>query len=198
MLLSILLSCLGAETSKSNETLVETEYITEYCTGIDQQSDVNQSIDQQCATLKDHQICDFDAIDENGNTVILSDYYGQPIVLDVSAMWCGPCIIAAGEMQSKADQVPGVQFITILIENTQGEPPSGEDIKKWISDYGIITEPVWGSSRSIISSDPTDMKNHLFLAGWPSFYFINSDGKLVEYVRGYNSETILEKARSLN
>ena len=30
---------------------------------------------QQCATLKDHQICDFYAIDETGAEVYLSDLY---------------------------------------------------------------------------------------------------------------------------
>jgi len=152
---------------------------------------------QQCATLKDHEICDFYAIDETGEEVYLSDLYGQPIVLDLSAGWCGPCIAAAGEMQSKAEQLPDVTFLTLLIEDSQGQVPDSSDISQWEEDHGITSAPVWGSSRDLLSQDPLEMKDHLFLTGWPTFYFIDSEGKLQESLRGYDANTILQKASEL-
>mgnify|MGYP001253543831 CR=1 FL=1 len=151
-----------------------------------------------CATLKGRQICDFPAINEVGEEVALSDLYGEPIVLDLSAMWCGPCVIAGNAMQQKADILPGVTFLTVLIENTSGEPPQAYDVDSWKTSRGIISEPVWGSSRDILSSDPLDMENHLFLSGWPTFYFIDSEGNLQEYMRGYDEATIMEKAAALD
>jgi thiol-disulfide isomerase/thioredoxin len=155
------------------------------------------SAHKECATLKDHQICDFDAIDING-VAALSDLYGRPIVLDLSAMWCGPCKEAAASLQETADSIPGVTFLTVLIEDSYGNPPDAEDINSWINNAGITSEPVWGSSRDILTQDPLEMKDHLFLTGWPSFYFIDSEGNLQEYIRGYSESTIREKALNLN
>ena len=165
---------------------------------VEDSADVFAAEIQQCATLKDHQICDFYAIDETGEEVFLSDLYGQPIVLDLSAGWCGPCIAAASEMQQKADLVPDVTFLTVLIEDSGAQQPDAADITSWQTDHGITSAPVWGSSRDLLSQDPLEMKDHLFLTGWPTFYFIDSEGKLQEYMRGYDANTILQKASALN
>ena len=153
---------------------------------------------EECATLRDRQICDFYAIDENGEEVYLSDLYGQAIVLDLSAGWCGPCIAAAGEMQAKADLLPDVTFLTVLIEDSGGQIPDQNDVSSWLSDHDIASAPVWGSSRDLLTQDPLELKDHLFLTGWPTFYFINSEGKLQEYMRGYDANTILQKAEMLD
>ena len=92
---------------------------------------------QKCATLKDHTICDFDAINEIGEDSFLSDLYGQPIVLDLSAMWCGPCQLAGQHMQETADEISNVTFLTILIEDGAGNPPETNDISGWKDSLDI-------------------------------------------------------------
>ena len=160
-------------------------------------AETEQEKETFCATLRGEQICDFEAIDVNGDQMALSDLYGQPIVLDLSAAWCGPCIQAAVGVQAKANQLPDVTFLTVLIEDTQGNPPDVTDISDWAEGNNIVTEPVWGASRDLITSDPLALKDKLYLSGWPTFYFIDSDGKLQEYIRGYDANTILTMASDL-
>ena len=118
-------------------------------------------------------------------------------VIQFSAAWCGPCIQAAVGLQAKANQLPDVTFLTVLIEDTQGNPPDITDISDWADSNNIVTAPVWGASRDLITSDPLALKDHLYLSGWPTFYFIDSDGKLQEYMRGYDANTILQMASEL-
>lgn len=153
---------------------------------------------EQCATLYGRQVCDFEAMDKNGQSVSLSDLRGQPVVLDLSAMWCGPCISAGSETQSKADQLPNVQFLTVLIEDESGSVPDESDIERWQQTTGIESEPVWGSSRDILTSNPFELEGKFYLEGWPTFYFIDSEGRMVDYMKGYEYNSLLQKAEALN
>jgi thiol-disulfide isomerase/thioredoxin len=152
---------------------------------------------QKCSTLKDHTICDFDAINEIGEDAFLSDLYGKPIILDISAMWCGPCQLAGRHMQATSDEFDDINFLTILIEDGQGNVPETNDIEGWKESLGITSCPVWGSSREIISNDPTDLETKLYLDSWPTFYLIDSNGKVQGYMRGYNENALREAALGL-
>ncbi len=152
----------------------------------------------QCATIKGYQVCDFPAIDKNNESQKLSELFGEKIVIDLSAMWCGPCKTASANTQSTANILDDVTILTVLIENEYGQPPSAEDLARWAETYNIITEPVWGASREIVTNNPIDTKNKFFLEGWPTFYFIDSNGELVDYMRGYSETELIQKASALD
>ena len=151
----------------------------------------------ECANIAGMQMCDFEAIDENGEPVVISDLRGKPIVLDLTAGWCSPCIQAAEETQQKAEALPDVVFLTLMIEDSAGQQPNMADLILWKNTHSITDAPVWGGSRDLLTVNPIDVKDKLYLTGWPTFYFIDSNGYVVDYMRGYDANTILQKASEL-
>ena len=132
--------------------------------------------------------CNFTLLDQNGEEKSLYDYYGDTIVLDFSAMWCGPCKAAASEVQSVKDAFAseGLTYITVLVETSSGSQPSSDDCRQWADSYGI-TEPVLAGNRSMLeSTTPGGWP----VSGWPTFFFITDEMVLNTSLRGFSSSYI--------
>jgi thiol-disulfide isomerase/thioredoxin len=132
--------------------------------------------------------CNFTLKDQNDNDVSLYDFYGDTIVLDFSAMWCGPCRAAASEVQEVKDsyESEGLTYLTALIENSSGKDPSVGDCKDWADTYGI-SEPVLAGDRSLLDSTAV---NGWPLESWPTFYFITNEMIINTKLKGYSSSYI--------
>ncbi len=127
--------------------------------------------------------CDFTLIDQDGKEFNLYDHHGKVIIIDFSAMWCGPCQLAAlevEELQKKYDDK--IIYVTILIENTHYNSSTRADVKRWAKSFGIESAPVLAGSRSILSSDPNIGWP---LSAWPQFHIIDQDMVLVESFKGF-------------
>jgi len=77
---------------------------------------------------------DFSAKNWDGKNVSLYDYFGQVVLIDFSADWCGPCKEEAGHLEKIYQDYKdsGFQIITLLISGYPGI---------WASDYKL-TFPV--------------------------------------------------------
>ena len=127
--------------------------------------------------------CDFMLMDQNGEEFNLYDHHGKIIIIDLSAMWCGPCQLAALEVEELQKKYGDkIVYVTILIENVNYNPPTKADIKKWAKAFGIESAPVLAGSRSIISSNP-DIGWPL--SAWPQFHIIDQNMIFVESLRGF-------------
>jgi len=148
-----------------------------------------------CASIIDQTPCNFSATNGAGEEVQLHDLVGQPIVLDISAMWCGPCQLAASDVQKVQDRYleDELIYLTLLVDNLAGEEPTVEDIIRWEEQFGIESAPVWSISRDVITSDPTKTGEFLYMDSLPTFYFIDSDMKIKSFQRGYSEESIESK-----
>ena len=132
--------------------------------------------------VEDHP-CDFSLVDQNGDTFNLYDHHGKIIILDFSAMWCGPCMMAATEVEELQKKYgDDIVYVTVLIENQNHNPPTKKDLEKWAEHFGIELAPVLGGSRSMMSSDS---KKGWPITAWPSFFIIDQDMVLVEAFKGF-------------
>ena len=133
--------------------------------------------------------CDLSLVDQFGDTFQLYDNYGKIILLDFSAMWCGPCNIAAGHSQQFMDEYgdKGFLWVTILIENQMGSQPTEDDIKSWSDTYGITTSPVLSGDRTLI--DPTG-DDGWPVGAWPTFVILDKDMVIKNGMYGWSEEII--------
>lgn len=137
--------------------------------------------------IGDH-ACNFKLKDQYNNKASLYDFYGNTIVVDFSTMWCGPCQTAASEVQEVKDAFSdkGLAYLTVLIENTDGDDPSVADCNEWANIHGI-TEPVLAGDRSLVD---TSGAHGWSITGWPTFFFITEEMVIHSILRGFSSAYI--------
>ncbi len=87
---------------------------------------------------------DFRLVDQHGDEVSLWQFWGQVVLLDVSTMWCAPCRDIAAHAQETQDDygADGFVYLTVLQQNVEGGPPTGEDLESWADVFGISGAPV--------------------------------------------------------
>ena len=139
----------------------------------------------------DH-VCDFKLVDQQGGEVNLYDHYGKVIILDFSVMWCGPCQIAAKDVDALVEKFgsENVVYITVLIEDQYGNDPDLKDLELWSKTFGIES-PVLGASRDFLNTTGYN------ITGWPTFYFIDQNIILKDQMVGYSSVVLESKVHEI-
>ena len=111
----------------------------------------------------------FKVIDENGNEVKLSDYYGKPIVLNFWATWCYYCKMEMPDFNEAYKLYPEVQFL--MVNATDGIKETMGAAKKYIADNGFEFDVLYDTRL--------DALNAYYVTSFPQTYFINERGELV-------------------
>ena len=102
----------------------------------------------------------------------LSDYEGNPIILDLFATWCGPCKTQIIELQSIKAAFPSVKILSVTVD-------LNDDIASLIT-YKDDNDMNW-----IVGRDVTSRGGKLFSAtSIPTLAFFNSAGELTQYYQG--------------
>jgi thiol-disulfide isomerase/thioredoxin len=123
-------------------------------------------------------IPDFSAPRLSGGRVAWSDYAGRPVVLSIWAPWCPHCQVELPILDRVVGEFPGVSLVTIVtaIGDQPGPTPDG-----YMADHGL-TFPV------AVDDDPGTLGSAFGITGFPTLYFVGSDGAVVDFATGEVTE----------
>lgn len=114
---------------------------------------------------------DFIVYDSEGNEVALSDFLGQPVVLNFWASWCGPCKSEMPDFQEVYEEY-GEEVQFLMVNLTDGSQETVESASDYIANNGY-SFPVYFDKD--LSAARTYVVNSV-----PRTYFIDAEGYLVD------------------
>lgn len=119
---------------------------------------------------------DFTVLDENGEQIKLSEKLdGKPVIFNIWASWCPPCVAELGYFDEAAKQYEGkINFM--MINLTDGEMQTVDGAKAFLKQNGY-TFPAYFDTDGEVAG--------IYLGQYiPMTWFIKADGTLLGYVEG--------------
>ena len=125
---------------------------------------------------------DFTVYDAEGNEVKLSDYLGQPVVLNFWASWCLPCLSELPHFNKKYQEY-GDQIQFLMVNVTAYD--TREEADAVINNRGYIFPVFYDTEASAAKAYQ--------VSGIPATYIIDAEGYIVEKVVGSLKEQDLQR-----
>ena len=127
---------------------------------------------------------DFEVLDNDGNTVRLSDFRGKPVVLNFWATWCPPCKAELPDFDRSAATY-GDEVTFLMVNLTDGGRDTVSGVREFVAANGY-TFPVYFDTRYSAT-------NAYRVSSTPPTSFLNAEGEIVSSKVGMVSASELEK-----
>jgi len=125
----------------------------------------------------------FSLSDLNGKQVQLANFKNQKVYVKYWASWCSICLAGLEDLNTLAGQDNGFKVVTIVTPNYKGEK-SAKDFTEW------FTKQPYDNITVLFDEDGMWAKK-FGLRGYPSSYYIGSDGLLVKSSPGHASNDMI-------
>jgi len=126
---------------------------------------------------------DFQLETLDGQTVSLSDYRGQPVLLNFWASWCGPCRFEMPFLQEAYEQYSGQGLVVLgvnLLEET-------ETVREFVRQEGLTFPILLATTQEV----PLDYN----VRNIPATFLIDSEGRIQDIKIGAFAGTADIEAR---
>lgn len=120
--------------------------------------------------------------DAVGDSVRLSDFLGQPILVNFWATWCGPCRIEMPEMQAVYEARREEGFVILAVN--QGE--TAAQASQFFAEFGL-------TYNLLLDPDSTVLQRYGIGNFLPSSLFIAPSGEITAIHRGPLTQTQLRE-----
>jgi len=117
---------------------------------------------------------EFSLKDPDGDTVLLSQFIGRPLLINFWATWCGPCRIEMPEMQSVFEEYGDSEDFLILALD---QDESAKKVAAYFDELGLTFRP-------LLDEDNQTARSYGLQGTLPASIFINPDGEVTVVHRG--------------
>ena len=124
---------------------------------------------------------DFTLETVDGETVSLSDYRGQPIVLNFWATWCTPCREEMPLLQETYEAHADAGLVVLGV-NVRETP---EAVERFLEEVGVDFPVVLDPDSAVV--------NRYLVTSLPLTFFIDREGRLRTLVVGGMSKKVLDE-----
>ena len=133
------------------------------------------------APIAGHPAPDFTLKTLEGETVSLSDFRGQPVVLNFWATWCGPCRVEMPHLQGAYETHQHNGLVVLGVNLTERDDPG--DVPDFLAEFGL-TFPV-------VLDESGDVAQTYRVFGQPASVFVNEDGVIHQVFQGPVNEQFI-------
>ncbi|NOR89548.1 MAG: redoxin domain-containing protein [Anaerolineales bacterium] len=118
----------------------------------------------QVAPVKGALAPDFTLVNLEGEKISLSDFHGQPVLINLWATWCGPCRIEMPAIQSRFERYQDDGFVVLAVNFDEQRG----DVQAFRDEFGLTFQMLL---------DPGAEVQKLYRTrSYPSTFFVDRNG----------------------